>query len=66
MSEIKNIVKILRESIEKHPEIGELTDNIIIPDSEDDTLGFAIITKTDNVHWKRYRIMVEDNGGNKK
>ena len=60
MSEIKDIVKIIRESMEKHPEIGELTPNIIDPDNIDGTLGVGIIVKTEEGYRKRFKIMVED------
>jgi hypothetical protein len=61
MSKAIEILKVIREALEKHPEFGELTTTLYDPYKLDNKPSIGILEKTDKGDVLRFNICVDDN-----
>jgi hypothetical protein len=62
MSEAEKILKIIKEAIDEHPEIGQLTPTLYDPDKLQQKPGVGILVETPEGWRKRFQINVIDHG----
>ena len=61
MSKAKEILDIIREAIEKHPEFGYTTPTLYDPEKLDFKVSVGLIEKTEEGDRLRFNISVDDN-----
>jgi hypothetical protein len=62
MNKAVEILKVIRESLEKHPELGELTPTLYDPDKLFNKPYIGIMERTDENLKLRFNVSVEDLG----
>lgn len=60
MTKAKEILDIIREAIEKHPEFGYTTPTLYDPDKLDYKVSVGILEKTEEGERLRFSICVDD------
>lgn len=61
MSKAIEIIKVIREVLEKHPEFGQLTPTLYDPDKLDNKPSIGIMEETDKGLALRFNVCVDDN-----